>query len=286
LIALAVRFLLRPAVSEAELNAQKPLSPYEAACLAAGPKRAIDAAVAAMVQADMLRIEEQETSVLGVFKSKAPAIVQGAPPPSNAEALERAIYDAAAKPARNVLVLHAAANSVADDIQSQLAKRGLVHGGGEISLAQIAAGLIMASPLLLGVAKVIVGVDRGRPVMFLVVACVATLIAALAFVFFRRVRTAQGDALLEEYQGKYGEIRQRAAAEASALSAGDMGMIVGLFGASMLAAGPLDALFRVTSHTSGGGGCGTSGGCSAGGCGGGGGGCGGGGGGGCGGCGG
>jgi uncharacterized protein (TIGR04222 family) len=53
------------------------------------------------------------------------------------------------------------------------------------SASRIAASLIMASPLLLGVIKIAVGVSRNRPVGFLIAACVVTAIAAIIFLIAR-----------------------------------------------------------------------------------------------------
>ena len=222
------------------------------------------------------------------------AIRQGLPLPKNSPRLERQLYDAAANPSANLATLTAAAAPVVSDIKDDLIERGLLHDGIP-SAGNAMASLIMAAPLLLGVAKIAVGLERGRPVGFLIAACIATAIAALGFLLARRRLTSRGREVLGSLQDKYRQMTRLEEPAAIAMSPTELGLTVGLFGAGMLATGPLTNVHAMLSRpsASGGGGCGAIGGTVGGavggaGCGGdgggGGGGCGGGGCGGCGGC--
>jgi uncharacterized protein (TIGR04222 family) len=178
---------------------------------------------------------------------------------------------------------YTAAGSAAEEIESRLMERGLIHAGA-IGLPQMIAGMIMASPLLIGGPKLLVGMERGRPVAFLFVACAVTMALAIVMLVVRSRRTTQGKALLNEYTAKYEARRGDLTTDPAALGAAEMSMLVGLWGVSLLSVGPLAPLYRAMPRESGGGGCGGSGcggggggGCGGGGCGGGGcGGCGGG----------
>jgi uncharacterized protein (TIGR04222 family) len=194
--------------------------------------------------------------------------------------LEQALVSAAISPADSIQPLTEAGLPVAEDIEEALRKRGLLAASTP-SPRQIAASLIMVAPLLLGFAKIAVGLWRDRPVGFLLAACAATAIAALVLLLARSRITAAGWRMVEPLQAQNAHTRQLVEIGSATPSPAQVALLVGLFGAGVLAAGPLARVHAMLPRAAGGGGCST-GGCSTGGCGGG---CGGGGcGGGCGGC--
>ena len=279
LLASIVRVCCGPQVEVDDFAARTPLDPYEAACLTANPLRAVHAAFAAMVQAGTLALVDHERKYLGIFSHRTTHILPGAPLPENAPRLERAIFQAAANPATNLAPLVAAGLPVAKDIEASLQKRGLLASGPPPAHC-LAAGLLMAAPLVVGSAKIIVGLSRGKPVGFLVGACLVTAIAALLFWLARSRSTPRGKAAQQTLEKEYRHLTLQAPAAEAALSPAQWAMVVGLFGAGLLAAGPLAKVHAMLPSTAGGGGCSSGGGgCGGGGCGGGG--CGGGG---CGGC--
>jgi uncharacterized protein (TIGR04222 family) len=235
------------------------------------------------VQAGYLQLVDDEEHVLGIFRSTKTRIQQGKPLPTNAPQLEQEIYSAAAVATEEFKPLADAALPAAEKIEESLRDRGLVRPLMPPASCFI-AGAIAAAPLLVGLAKIAVGLSRGRPVGFLIVACIATVIAALVVVFARSRLTATGRRLVEPLMAKEAHNRQLVEASAVTPSPAQVALLVGLFGAGVLAAGPLSRIHALLPRASGGGGCSaSSGGCGGGGCGGGG--CGGGcGGGGCGGC--
>jgi uncharacterized protein (TIGR04222 family) len=285
LAAFVARLVLAPPENRGEANSDSRLGPYETACLAGGPARAVQAAFVSMVHAGSLRIHSHEKQILGIFPNKARMICHGTSPAADAPDLERALYDAASEPLSDATRLFTMGMPVAEQIHGRLVERGLMQRR-ETSLACVTAGTIMAMPLLLGIPKVVVGLSRGKPVAFLVIACVATLIAALVFLFARSRLTSSGKAMLDKLRAKHSSVEELAGDDAATLEPTELALAIGLFGAAMLATGPLSAAYAMLpqkgNRSGGGGGC--SGGCGGGGCGGGG--CGGGGcgGGGCGGC--
>ena len=285
LVALMVRLMFAPEDNSEDGKTRKPLDAYEAACLAAGPARAVQAAFAALVQAGNLEVVSEESKVLGIFSKKTDVIRQGKPLPGAAGDLERDVFKAAEPPVKDLRPLTAAGMPAAKAINDELVRRGLVQSGPP-ALRSVIAALIMAAPIALGVVKIAVGISRGRPVEILLALCVMTFVAALVFLLARTRLSDAGKATLESLQAKHTPTREFAASSASTLAPPDLAMTVALFGAAMLATGPLANVYGMLPRNCGGGDNSYSGGCGGGGCGGGGGGCGGGGcgGGGCGGC--
>lgn len=288
--ALIVRVVLAPRSETIETETLGPLDPYELACLAGRPGRAVQAAFAAMVQAKTLRIVTEETKTLGLVPRTTTTIQQGEPLQDDAPRLELALFNAAVVPARNLAPLTQAGLPVAQEMEKGLRERGLLASGPPAGHC-VLASLIMALPLLLGVAKIAVGLSRGRPVDYLIVLCVLTAAAALAFLLIRPRLSVTGRAALESTRAKHASTTQLARSAAATLSPTELATSIGLLGVGMLAYGPLAEVHTLLRRPGAGGpsSSSSSSGCSGGGCGGGGcggGGCGGGGcgGGGCGGC--
>jgi uncharacterized protein (TIGR04222 family) len=189
--ALVVRLINTVEARPVDAKDRAALDPYEVACLAGGPVRAVQAAFAAMVRDGSLKLVENESKSFGFITTKQTKIHQGTPPAKSAPRLEHALYEAAFVPANDLTPLTEAGKSVAQQIEEDLKARGLVQSGGP-SGAAVAAGLIMAAPLVVGVPKLLVGLSRGRPIEFLAMACIATAVAALIFLLARSRLTTQG----------------------------------------------------------------------------------------------
>lgn len=132
--------------------------------------------------------------------------------------------------------------------------------------------LIAGLPLLLGLVKIFVGLDRERPVGFLIASCLVGLAVNVAFLIPPK-RSPYGDRVLEELRNRHpGRPTRSAATEPEVLASG-----MALFGMSLLASTEYAHLKRAITPqpvSSGDGGssssCGGSSGCGGGGCGGGG----------------
>jgi uncharacterized protein (TIGR04222 family) len=285
LTAIVIALVVRVACALANRNAvgqkQAPLDAYEVACLRAGPFRAVQAAFAALVQAGCLRLVDDERKPSSAGGSQRTLIQQGLPLKANAPRLEQALYSAAAVPRDSLKPLMEAAMPEARDIEAELRQRELLQPRTP-PLPFVLASLFMAAPLLLGLPKIAVGLQRERPVGFLIAACIATGIAALALLLVRSRLTTAGRRLIGPLEAEHAHNRQLVAAGQATPSPEQLALLVGLFGADVLAAGPMaraQAMMPNSSYAGGGcggGGCGGAG-CGGGGCGGGGcGGCGGG----------
>lgn len=174
---------------------------------------------------------------------------------------------------------------MAKEEEAELQARGLLIQFWWFSASLWGSILPGLTVLLLGGAKISVGMERDKPVAFLIVGCVV-LAGILFYVFLRPPRrTRQGERLLQQAIAKHQELAVREPADDRHAEPEMVAMGVALFGTSLLAGGSLALLHDYWPKPQSGwqaGGC--TGGCGSG-CGGDGGGCGGGGcGGGCGGC--
>ena len=172
--------------------------------------------------------------------------------------------------------------AVAARLVESLERQGLAFSEEQRRSIGFAFCLPMVAVLALGVAKIAVGLSRGRPVSILVVFCIVTAFAATAMFGSRPVATAAGRAALRRARVENEALRETASRRTASLSPDDVGMAVGLFGLAAIADPSMQALRRRlhpppsesggTSGCGSGSSCGSSGGSSCGsGCGGGGG---------------
>ena len=273
--ALAVRrslYLGRPGAERNELT------PYEAACLAHNPTVAIGAAVCRLAHDEHLRVIPASTS----GDSSENRFVAARPLDVNADAFEQSVYNAATCYDDGVTFrdLHASTLTAADQINESLRERELKPTN-ESHPLRLLPSAIMFTVFFFGAVKIAVGINRNRPVGFLVVLAIVALVTA--FVVFRRpARTSAGTSALQQYEKKAKKLKPKV--KTGNLSGEQLALAVGVYGLAMIATPHLMGIhdaWRSTFPPSTG--MGGSGGCSASGCGGSG--CGGGcGGGGCGGC--
>ncbi len=156
------------------------------------------------------------------------------------------------------------ANHRAEEIDTKLVNRGVLMEKGEA----LKIGLFAAIPYLLliafGYTKLDIGLERDRPVGFLVVFLIITAVSAL-------VRWVTTDRQTREGQRAWKDARSRAARLRQAPTGAETGMAVALFGTGVIATSSFGDFHRMrASSGDGGSGCGSDGGsgCGGGGCGG------------------
>ena len=285
--AVAAALILRRAMrTHTHLDAAWRPSAYEIACLAHSAPGALQAGLASLVGSGRLRIVESPPKKLGplALGKASYRLIADEPTPSDDE-LELALTEAALRTegaeARAVLE---AAKPAADAIERRLMKKGLLESAESFRSARWWPLLIIAVVWLLGAGKVIIGVSRDKPVVFLLAGLVAMAIAAAAFARRPR-RTLAGQRLFELLQTEYDPLRKADFSVRAIDSPNELAVAAALFGLAAVAHPEIRKLQSAVAPApaSCGGGSGLSG-CGGGGCGGGG--CGGGGcgGGGCGGC--
>ena len=227
----------------------------ELAMLSGGPVRLADAAMARLLASGQLVQQDK-----GGFLAQNPV--------AGETAVERTILHAA-QPAAWPVIIRAVMPEV-KAVERRLAAKGLMLDSG----ALLGLRLIAAAPLFLalcfGATKLIIGVERGKPVAFLAILLLVTVF--LAIVRFGSVNAATGEGLelLKRERDRSDRLRRAPMRD-------EMGTSVALFGTAVLAGSDISAFHTLRSRGSDGGGDGSS--STSGGDGGGGGGCGG-----CGGC--
>jgi uncharacterized protein (TIGR04222 family) len=275
LAAVTLRFMLRPG----ENLSPQLLDVNQIACLAGGVDGTIKAAVASLVDRgalEVVRHSNVNTKDLWIRNH------HGTPPDANE--LEQRIVVACNEQigCRFGKVLEHA-KPAAEKIRYRLEAWGLMVPSEGVPACCWMPAALMVSGMLVGIAKLFVGVQRGKPVGFLVLLLIAFGLVTIWFMK-RPLRTRTGDAELKRLRRTRPDLRlAHKRAKGDANRATDVALAAAMFGLGAVAYGELSALpeawkYRngppVGSDGSSSSGCGTSG------CGGGGGGCGGG----CGGC--
>ena len=258
IVAVLVRWLLRGPAALAE---PPRLTPYEIAYLSGGRKLATDAAIAALVQQKVLQTD-----------TAANKIVAPAGGPSPADPLEQAVYRAASGRADGATVreIRKEAGSAVLTLEDRLTRLGLIAAPGRRILARaLPFGIVIAIGLV-GLQKMLIGMDRGKLVTFLVLLLTLTLIIGIGFLAKGVTRTRAGDHELRRLRAEHQALRTTAEANPEALGQTDLMLAMCLFGATIISLGPLADLRRMMQPPSqGGSGCGGAA-CGATGCGGGG----------------
>lgn len=278
----ALRWALRQPGGPPPSGFQLP-SPHEAALLR-GNMAAVEAALASLFHHGCLRIND-DTLVDTLVTSEAL--------PSTAPLIERAVYDAVKQGYTRPAELVHKVEPTLFRMREPLVQRGWLVDETWSFIARWVPRLPCFVVLLMGLAKFQVGLERGRPVGWLVL---TTLVAGVMLFKLTPApwRSRRGDAVLQWLREKQEPLKQTAlsATSASALTHREAAMAVALYGMTALGYTEFELLRRHLlpptapglGSSSSGGGDGGSGWSDGGGCGSGGGGDSGGGGGGCGGC--
>ena len=267
-----LRFMLRGPGGEIPQFASH-LDPYEIAYLAGGPRGTVDAAMAGLVHSGAVTVSKGGAKLLA-----------GSPLPADAAPLSREIHRRISSGNGRISNLRRQARSLADGLAGRLRAMNVALMPGQARLVRFLPAALVGSVLLLGIAKINVGLSRHRPVSYLTMLCMLTGFITMVFAMKPSWRTRAGDRLLQQLRDRNAALRATATSAPQNLADADVAMALALFGPSVLATGALlDLKYALWPPSSSGAGCSGGSGCGGGGCGGGG--CGGGGcGGGCGGC--
>jgi uncharacterized protein (TIGR04222 family) len=245
------------------------LDGYSIAYLNGGRILTVNTAIANLVNQAGMRVDSKSRRATSLVTK-----------PMFTHELERLIYAAARSTDGNTISnIRLSAKSAVEPIAETLKERGLVVADAAAKSAILLPLTIALIAIAIGVIKILVGVSRDRPVGFLIVLCVLSLVISLIAFARRPLRSHYGDAVLKQLQERHTGPRTLGR-NISNVPAAEFAMVMGLFGMNALVGSQLGDLRQsLMAPTGNGGSCG--GGCGGGSCGGG---CGGGGGGGCGGC--
>jgi uncharacterized protein (TIGR04222 family) len=241
------------------------LEPQEAAYLAGGTERAVDTALVRLLHAHLIAVK----SGGGAFEAKGtlPAHVQ-------LSGLQNDVYRAIGKKNASIEVLHRLKSASLARSEARLAQNGLLlaRGGAEATCVRSAKALPFAAVIALGFVKIGTGIARHRPVVFLVVFVLVSLVI-LGIKFFKLpLRSARGEAALEKLKRRNAALETTVRRRSRDIDDNSLLLSVALFGPQVLALTELAWMHegfvnrQSGSSDSGGGSCG--GGCGGGGCGG------------------
>lgn len=181
LIATALAILWRRALRE---NGMRPnpagLTPLEVAYLVNGAARALDTAAADLLRQEAVR-----------FDSSQRRFVVG-PEPDNGSGPIAALRRLMRNDGRADHVLRLGV-SLFGEVRQKLQRLGLLLDHAQARRAALIPACIPASVLLLGLAKISVGIQRERPIGFLVVLCVVMLVITMTFALRMPKRSLAGD---------------------------------------------------------------------------------------------
>ena len=203
------------------------LDPYEAAYLRGGARQAIDAANAMLAQRQLLKVS-----------GSAHTVSTSGPLPAGAHWFEQVVHHAiSATSTRQINDIRSSSllTPHTDRLASQLQQWGLIPDDQHWLTARTVSGLLMLALLLLGVAKVFVGVSRNRPVGFLILLCIVTGIITLVVINSRPARTRLGEQALTQLRGESAALQMAARTRPERLASGDVALAIGLFGIEALA---------------------------------------------------
>jgi uncharacterized protein (TIGR04222 family) len=194
------------------------LDAYEAAFLSGGGNAVIDTAIAMLVQRQVLKAASATRS-----------LATCGPLPRDAHPVEQAVYTAA-RTSTPVQEVRAAARWSIEQIADRLKIMGLVLSDGRWRAARWIPTLIIAAVLLLGLAKIYVGMSRHRPVSLLVILSMITAVIALVFFLARPRATPLGEHVLLQLKLDNAALQTTARSQPQMLTPGDVAYAIGLFG--------------------------------------------------------
>jgi uncharacterized protein (TIGR04222 family) len=258
LLALLLRGKLRLPSSHIQ-NHPVSLDAYETAYLAKGKDRTVDTVIASLVQNGCVTVEPARQ----ILKLQEPRKALSNP-------LEQAVANAIAS-YEHIEAVRSATTHQINVLRDRLRQLGLLVSPNQSLKAQMVPSVVMACLLALGIAKIVVGISRGKPVGFLVMMCIVLSVIGLCLWLVPVHRSRYGDQVLQD-------IRSRISTAAVSYADPQLPLAFALLGVAVLPNDLFADLKQVLTPGSsggyGGGGDGSSG-CGGGGCGGGCGGCGG-----------
>lgn len=211
------------------------LDPYEVAYLMGGEDSAVDTALASLVQRGAVTVNPAARTIHAESTMTLP---RGLHP------LERAVApDPVAKEfGRTIATARQAAKPALEAIRIRLNMLGLLMNHEPVWGAPLLRTLPILAVLLLGLAKIQVGLSRDKPITFLIGLCLVTMLIEIGFVFVRPHQSRWGDHVLKRLRRQNAALQLTGSRRAADLMGHDLAMAVALFGTGILVGGPLNDL--------------------------------------------
>jgi len=209
------------------------VDPFEIAFLAAGAGRVIQLAITRLIHSGLLEWISNGT--------KAALVATTKPAPGDLHPAEQVLFKKAkAMGAKGILVREVGktVEPTMRSIEVSLATRGLRPTTEERRGASLGAVLPLLALFAFGVAKVVIGVSREKPVLFLIILLFVTIFVTMIFGAAVKRLTASGEAVLADLRTR-NEVER---AEVATPDEGGLPLVsnsVALYGPSVLAAIPL-----------------------------------------------
>lgn len=162
------------------------LDVYETAYLAEGKNRVVDTAIASLLQKEAVVIELQQRT-LSLTKSAE----------ESSHPVEQAVAKAIAADGQ-LDIVRSSVTQVIDGIQNRLWQLNLLVSEEQSPKVKNYPALLIVALLGLGIAKVLVGISRGKPVGYLIAMCVGVIVMALYFWQSPPHRSRYGDRVLAD----------------------------------------------------------------------------------------
>jgi uncharacterized protein (TIGR04222 family) len=263
-IAVVIAFALRQFLRRDEpADDTQPLTPYEVACLANGPPGVLRACLASLLVNE--RIDPVDDGKTKKFKSVASLDMGG-------HDVERAMLTVAANVGATTGELLEAGRPGAESIEKSLQDRKLMESRESFAATRWAPVAVLGAVFLLGLAKLVVGISRDKPVLFLAGILIVLFLAAVIGFLRVPLRTRRGDELLQQLKSQNDRLKSldlypQGAMTGATLASNDLLLAAGLFGLAALHHPDVDALSKtlkpISDQSSSG--CGASSGCGGGG---------------------
>lgn len=267
-LAWCLRWILRGPGRPPGSHETEDLDAYEIAAISGGERGAIRAAVASLFQRGVL--------IAGVG---AKGIARGALPLRQGHPLEVAVLSAVSENGESDYTdVERRTKELASQVRSRPESLGLLLTASQEIGAWLSPLFLTLLVPLLGLIKIGVGLERHRPVSFLVILVIISLF--IFVVMFRRLNgsTRAGNAFLKQSQKERAALKSTCEVSSLTLTPADVALAFALFGAPALSGGTLSRLrtWYTPPVNSGSGSCSSSGcggsscggGCGGGGCGG------------------
>ena len=232
--AVLLRELMRPPWGRGDADTEKAalsLRPEEVGYLAGGEEQALQSAIAALAQRDLLAVDS----------SKGTLTLKGAPP-ADVDTLERRLCAVFGKDPRTIRSLTLDAKPLLAPVRARLIRLGLLLTDGDRSVARLLPAVLVGGVALLGFAKIAIGISRHRPVTFLVILVGIAVFAMVQLYRNAPERSRRGDRVLERLRGSSTGLELTVKSKPDRLAPLDLALAVGMFGPAVMSAGPLSAL--------------------------------------------
>ena len=141
-----------------------PLTTYETAYLAGGKQRVIDAAILRLVEQELVTIQPPES------RNKARTLILKKPPNHLSDPIEQAVAHKI-QGEGNINKIRQLENPLLSQIEDRLQGLKLLVTSPQSWQAQLYPALLIGALLALGVAKIVVGISRDKPVGYLFFLC-------------------------------------------------------------------------------------------------------------------